>query len=132
MLRTEVPPRRRARNGANLLVSLRSPLPMLVAGLGVTLLVIALVALPPRAANAPVEATQTANLSEEEALTLVAREMRSGEVASQIRAQGKTRFEDGTWHVTLGDAQFHFSQRNRVVVADNPQAIALEFREPTR
>src|SRR4051794_17746479 len=124
MLRTDVPPRRRARDGANPLVSLRSPLPMLVAGLGVTLLVIALVTLPPRGANTPVEATQTASLSEEEALTLVAREMRSGDVATQIRAQGRTRFEDGTWFVSLGDAQFHFSQRNRVVVADNPPAIA--------
>ncbi len=132
MLRSEVPSRRRVRDAATPLVSLRSPLPLLVAGMGIALLVIALVTLPPRAANAPVEATQTANLSTDEALTLVAREMRSGEVAAQIRAQGQTRFEDGTWYVTLGDAQFHFSQRNRILVPDNDAARALQFCDPPR
>lgn len=127
MLRSEAPARRRLRDATHPLVSLRSPLPMLVAGLGAALLVIALVTLPTR--SAPATAPQTETLSRDEALTLVAREMRSGDIATQIRAQGQTRFDDGTWYVTLGDAQFHFSQRNRVIVADNDPAIALQFRE---
>jgi hypothetical protein len=106
---------------------LRSPVPLLVAGIGVALLVIAVVTLPSRPTPEP---TQTATISPEEALTLVANDMRSGDVAIQIRAQGQTRFDDGTWTVTLGDAQFHFSQRNRIVVADNAAAWQLQYKQP--
>ncbi|MBV9171233.1 MAG: hypothetical protein JOZ81_14240 [Chloroflexi bacterium] len=107
-------------------MSLRSPVPLLVAGIGVTLLVIAVVTLPSRPTPEP---TQTANISPEEALTLVANDMRSGDAATQIRSQGDARFNDGTWTVALGDAQFHFSQRNRIVVADNAAAWQLQYRQ---
>lgn len=129
MLRADVPPRpgRRGRTSLVPLVSLRSPVPLLVAGIGMALLVIALVTLPARPAPEP---PQTATLSPEEALTLVADAMRSGDVALRVRAEGQARFDDGTWTVSLGDAQFHFSQRNRVVVADNTAAWQLQYRDP--
>jgi hypothetical protein len=130
MLRTDAPrpAPRRLRSVSQPLVSLRSPLPLLVAGIGVTILVIALVTLPPRA-PAP-DPTQTETLSHQEVLTLVATQMRSGDAANQVMSQGDVRFEDGTWTITVGQAQFHFSQRNRIVVPDNPPAAQLEFREP--
>ena len=131
MLRTDAPqgPRgqRQMRGSIAPLVSLRSPLPLLVAGIGVALLVIAAVTLPSRPTP---EAAQTANISPEEALTLVANEMRSGDVAVQVRSEGQARFDDGTWTISLGDAQFHFSQRNRIVVADNAAAWQLQYRAP--
>ena len=129
MLRTDVPsrPGRRGRTSIAPLVSLRSPIPLLVAGIGVALLVIALVTLPARPQPEP---TQAPNISPEEALTLVADAMRSGDVGLQIRSQGQARFDDGTWTVSLGDAQFHFSQRNRIVVADNAAAWQLQYRDP--
>jgi hypothetical protein len=129
MLRTDVPsrPGRRGRGSIAPLVSLRSPIPLLVAGIGVALLVIAVVTLPGRPQPEP---TQTPNISPEEALTLVADAMRSGEVGLQIRSQGQARFDDGTWTISLGEAQFHFSQRNRIVVADNPAAWQLQYRDP--
>jgi hypothetical protein len=96
----------------------------MVAGIGVALLVIAAVTLPPRpAAPEP----QTANLSDAEALTLVAHEMRSSEAAARVMSQGQTRFDDGTWYVTVGGAHFHFTQRNRIVVADDPPAVQLQY-----
>ena len=96
----------------------------MVAGIGVALLVIAAVTLPPRpAAPEP----QTANLSDAEALTLVAHEMRSSEAVARVMSQGQTRFDDGTWYVTVGGAHFHFTQRNRIVVAEDPPAIQLEY-----
>ena len=116
---------RRARGSAvNPLVSLRSPLPLMVAGIGVTLLVIALATLPFRP---PPEAPQQANLSEAEALTIVAHEMRSGEAAARVMTEGQTRFEDGTWYIGVDGAHFHFSQRNRIVVAEDPLAIQLQY-----
>lgn len=126
MLGAEAPRRsgRSFRDASNPLVSLRSPLPLMVAGIGVTLLVIAAVTLPPRPAP---EATQTANLSDQEALTLVAHDMRSGDVAAHVLNEGQTRFEDGSWYITLGAAHFHFTQRNRIVVADDQAAIQLEY-----
>jgi hypothetical protein len=109
-------------------VSLRSPLPLLVAGIGVALLMIAIVTLPPRP-PAP-DPSQTETLSQQEARSIVAREMRSGEAATQIVNQANVRFDDGTWYLSLGDAQFHFSQRNRVVVADTQAAVQLQYRDP--
>lgn len=108
-------------------MSLRSPVPLLVAGIGVALLVIAVVTLPGRPTAEP---TQTATISPEEALTLVANDMRSGDVAVQVRSHGQARFNDGTWTISVGEAQFHFSQRNRIVVADNSAAWQLQYRQP--
>jgi hypothetical protein len=128
MLRSEASSRsgRRMRD-TNPLVSLRSPLPLLVAGVGVTLLVIALVTLPPRPAAPDPTAIET--LTQQEAKSIVAEKMRSGQAAAQVLNQGAVRFDDGTWYVSVGDAQFHFSQRNRVVVADNPSAVDFQYRE---
>ncbi len=106
--------------------SLRSPLPLLAAGILVALLLILLVAQPPRQPSFDPSTVEA--LSPSEVLTLVAREMRSDEAALQVVREGQARFDDGTWYVTVGDAQFHFSQRNRVVVADNEAAQVLQFR----
>ena len=129
MLGAEVPRRssaRRVRDATRPLVSLRSPLPLMVAGIGVTVLVIAVVTLPPR--PAPADSSQTANLGDSEALTLVAHEMRSGEAAARVLSSGQARFDDGTWYISVGGAHFHFTQRNRIVVADDPPAIDLQYR----
>ena len=112
---------RQFRDAAHPLVSLRSPLPLMVAGIGVTLLVIAAVTLPTP------EPTQTANLSDAEALTIVAHDMRSPTAAERVMTEGQTRFEDGSWYISVGGAHFHFTQRNRIVVADDPPAIQLEY-----
>src|SRR5438067_9021744 len=117
----------RARSADRLLVSLRSPLPLLVAGFGVALLVIAAVTLPPRP-PAP-DPTRLENISGQEALTIVANAMRSGDAAIQVVDQGQTRFDDGTWYIAVGAAQFHFSQRNRIVVADNAAGTRLMYSE---
>jgi hypothetical protein len=130
MLRTDVPPRRRAPRMRDAVVSLRSPLPLLVAGVGVTLLVIAVATLPPRPAQPDLSQIET--LTQLEARAIVAREMRSGDAAAQILNQSTIRFDDGTWYLSLGEAQFHFSQRNRIVVADNPAAVQLQYRDPPR
>ena len=126
MLGADAPrrPGRRFREAAHPLVSLRSPLPLMVAGVGVALLIIAAVTLPQRpAAPEP----QTANLSDAEALTIVAHEMRSSDAATRVMGEGRTRFDDGTWYVSVGGAHFHFTQRNRIVVADDPQAVQLQY-----
>jgi hypothetical protein len=109
---------------ANPLVSLRSPLPLIVAGIGVTVLVIAAVTLPPRPAPEP---AQTANLSNGEALTIVAHDMRSPDAAVKVMTDGQARFDDGTWYVNVGPAHWHFSQRNRIVVAEDDAAIHMEY-----
>ena len=127
MLGADAPRRssgRHLRDAAHPLVSLRSPLPLNVAAIGVTLLVIAAVTLPPRPTPEP---TQTANLSDREALTLVAHEMRSSTAAARIMSEGQTRFDDGTWYVTVGGAHFHFTQRNRIVVADDEPAVQIQY-----
>jgi hypothetical protein len=113
------------RESTHPLVSLRSPLPLMVAAIGVTVLVIAVVTLPPR--PAPPDPAQTATLADSEALTLVAHDMRSGDAAAQVLNQGQARFDDGTWYVNVSGAHFHFSQRNRIVVADDPPAIQLQY-----
>ena len=114
------------RDAARPLVSLRSPLPLMVAGIGATILVIAVVTLPPR--PTPPDATQTANLGDSEALTLVAHEMRSGDAAARVLNDGQVRFNDGTWYISVGGAHFHFTQSNRIVVADDQPAIDLQYR----
>jgi hypothetical protein len=127
MLGADAPrrPGRRLRDTANPLVSLRSPLPLMVAGVGAAILVIAVVTLPPRPA-AP-DPTQMATLSDSEVKTLVAHEMRSGDSAARVMTDGEVRFDDGTWYVSVGGAHFHLSQRNRIVVADDPPAIRLQY-----
>jgi hypothetical protein len=117
---------RRARGAAHPLVSLRSPLPLMVAGVGVAILVIALATLPGR--PAPPDPSQTATLTESEVKTLVAHEMRSGDAAARVLTDGQVRFDDGTWYITVGGAHFHFSQRNRIVVADDPLAVQLQYQ----
>jgi hypothetical protein len=107
-------------------VSLRSPLPLLVAGVGVTLLLIALFTLPPRPPAPDLSQIQT--LTQQEARTIVASEMRSSEAAVQVLNQSNLRFDDGTWYLSVGEAEFHFSQRNRIVVADNQAAVQLQYR----
>jgi hypothetical protein len=114
------------RDRANPLVSLRSPLPLMVAGVGAAILVIAVVTLPPR--PAPPDPAQIATLSESEVKTLVAHDMRSGDAAARVLVEAQVRFEDGTWYISVGTAHFHFSQRNRIVVADDPPAIQLQYR----
>src|ERR1700737_3174250 len=108
------------------LVSLRSPLPMLVAGIGVAILVIAVVTLPPRP-PAP-DPSQNPTLADNEVLALVAHEMRSEVAAARVLSDGQVRFDDGTWYVNVSGAHFHFSNRNRIVVADDPPAIQLQYR----
>jgi hypothetical protein len=91
----------------------------------VTLLVIAAVTLPPR--PSPPEAAQAANLSDAEALTIVAHDMRSPDAAAKVMTDGKARYDDGTWYISIGPAHFHFTQRNRIVVAEDDPAIQLEY-----
>jgi hypothetical protein len=126
MLGADAPRRsgRRFREAAHPLVSLRSPLPLMVAGIGVALLVIAAVTLPPRP---PAPEPQAANLSDAEALTIVAHDMRSSDSAARVMSEGHTRFDDGTWYINVGAAHFHFSQRNRIVVAEDPPAVQLQY-----
>lgn len=121
-------PRRASRRGSrigNPLVSLRSPLPLLAAGIGIALLVIAVVTLPPRPTPAVQDKAPT--LAEAEVLALVAHEMRSGGAAARVIGEGEVHFNDGTWTVSVGNAHFHFSQRNRIVVAEDPPALQLQF-----
>ena len=41
--------------------------------------------------------------------------------------ESQVRFDDGTWYVSVGNAHFRFSQRNRIVVADDPPAVQLQY-----
>jgi hypothetical protein len=111
---------------ANPLVSLRSPLPMLVAGIGVAILVIAVVTLPPRP-PAP-DPTQNPTLADNEVLALVAHEMRSETAAARVVSDGQVRWDDGTWYIAVSGAHFHLSNRNRIVVADDAAGIQLQYR----
>jgi hypothetical protein len=128
MLGAEAPRRTGRRVGAvgHPLVSLRSPLPMLVAGIGVAILVIAVVTLPPRP-PAP-DPTQNPTLADNEVLALVAHEMRSETAAARVVSDGQVRFDDGTWYVNVSGAHFHLSNRNRIVVADDPAAVQLQYK----
>ena len=125
MLGADAPRRTRRFRDANPLVSLRSPLPLIVAGVGVAILVIAVVTLPPRP-PAP-DPAQTATLSDAEVRSLVAHDMRSSQSAARVMAESQVRFEDGTWYVSVGNAHFRLSQRNRIVVADDPPAVQLQY-----
>src|SRR5437763_1797941 len=100
MLGAEAPRRsqRRERAMANPLVSLRSPLPLIVAALGITILVIAVVTLPPRP-PAP-DPTQAPTLGDDEVLSLVAHDMRSTDAAARVMNEGQVRFQDGSWYVS--------------------------------
>ena len=128
MVGTEAPRQsgRRVRAVANPLVSLRSPVPLIVAGIGITVLVIAVVTLPPRP-PAP-DPAQSPTLGDGEVLALVAHEMRSADAAARVVSEGQVRFQDGSWYVSVGGAHFHMSNRNRIVVAEDPPAIQLEYR----
>jgi hypothetical protein len=103
---------------------IRSPLPLLLVGV---ILALVLIVLAQSVRQPAPEPTNQTTLSDREALTLVAEKMRSGEAAQRVLNQGQATFEDGAWRITVGDAQFHFSARNRVVVPDNAAATALEF-----
>ncbi len=109
-------------------ISLNSPLPLLVAGVVVALAVMALVSWWPR--PAPTDPYGAKMMSDQEAVALVVGGMRSADAAAQALNQPNVRFEGGSWYITVGDAQFHFSQRNRIVVADNAAAVQLQYRAP--
>ena len=108
----------------------RTPLPLLMGGIIVALLLILLVALPQRAPA--VDPGQLTTYSEQEALVFASQQVRSGDVARQMVATGKAKFEEGAWLINVGDAQFHFSARNRILVPDNESARTLQFRDPGR
>jgi hypothetical protein len=129
MMSADIPRRagRRPSGAPNPLVSLRSPLPLIAAAIGITLLVIAIVTLSAR--PAPVTPDTTPALAEAEVLSLVAHEMRSGDAAARVLSEGQVRFDDGTWYISVGGAHFHFSQRNRIVVAEDPPAVQLQYRQ---
>lgn len=97
----------------------------MVAGVGAAILVIAVVTLPPRAPA--IDPLQTQQLTESEVRTLVAHDMRSGAAAARVMTDSQLRFDDGTWYVSVGNAHFHFSQRNRIVVADDAAAVQLQY-----
>lgn len=105
--------------------SLRSPLPLLLVGLVGAALLIAVVSF--RFAPQAPSGETLPNLSTREALTLVAEKMRSGTAAEKVLTEGSASFRDGAWYITVGDAQFHFTTRHEIVVADNQAAQQLEF-----
>jgi hypothetical protein len=108
----------------------RSPLPLVVSGICVTLLIVAATSLLRGTSEAgPIK---TPVFSPEEVLTTVAHEMRSAEAAAQVLAQGEARFNDGTWYISIGEARFHFSQRTRIVVPDNAAAVRLAYRDSAK
>ncbi len=107
------------------MTSFRSPLPLLAGGILAALLLIAIVAFPARSTEPDPNSART--LGDSEAITIVAEHMRSGNAALRISSEGKAQFEDGAWYVTVGDAKFHFTQRNRIVVPDNDAARRLQF-----
>jgi hypothetical protein len=98
---------------------------LLAAGIGVAVLLIVLATLRSQPQPAEVE-----SLRPEEAVALVAKEMRSPAAALQVSRDGQARFEDGSWFITVDDASFRFSQRKLIVVPENDAARALEFQAP--
>ncbi len=108
----------------------RSPIPLLMGGIIVALLLVLIVALPAR--QPATDPTTLTTYTEQEALTVVAEKMRSGDAARQVVGQGHAQFDQGAWRISVGDAQFHFTARNRIVVADNDAAMALMYRDPGR
>lgn len=121
------PPPERVHGAARSPKPPRTPLPLLAGGLALALLLIIAVALAPRATPDP-NAPQ--GLNAREAIALVAREMRSGQTAAEVVATGEARFEDGSWFVSVGGARFRFSERNRIVLAENAEARALQYLQP--
>jgi hypothetical protein len=109
------------------IISLRSPVPLLVAGVCVALAVIAVVTVlsQPSAAGQ----VKVATMGDREALAIAAGAMRAGDAAAQVMNLGQAVFEDGSWYIIVDSAQLHFSQRNRIVVADNDAAIKLMFSQ---
>ncbi len=53
--------------------------------------------------------------------------MRSYAAGAQVMNEGVATFNDGSWYISVGSAHFHFTQRNRIVVADDPPAVQLEY-----
>lgn len=66
-------------------------------------------------------------LNEREAIAIVAHEMRSGKAAMRVTDEGRATYEDGSWYVTVGDARFRFSERNRIVLPENAAARTLQY-----
>jgi urease beta subunit len=42
-------------------------------------------------------------------------------------SEGQAIFNDGSWYISVGGAHFHFTQRNRIVVADDAAGVQLEY-----
>ena len=98
----------------------------MVAGVGVTLLVIAMPTL--RRWPTPPDPSTGPTLSDSEVLSLIAHDMRSRGAAARVMPDGQVRFDDGTGYVSVGGAHFHISQPNRIVVAEDPPAIQPQYR----
>ena len=92
-------------------------------GIAVAVLLIALVSFAPRPQTAEVE-----SLNRDEAVTIVANEMRSPAAALRVAREGQARFDNGNWIITVGDAAFRFNQRTRVVLHDNEAALLLRYQ----
>ncbi len=97
-------------------------------GIIVALLLVLIVALPAR--QTPIDPTTQTTYTDQEALTFAAEQARSGDAARAIVTQGHAQFSEGAWHITVGDAQLHFTARNRIVVADNDAALTLLYHDP--
>jgi hypothetical protein len=76
--------------------------------------------------------SKTPQLGPDEILAIVAHDMRSSAAAAEVLQRGQASFDDGTWYVSVGDAHFRVSQRNRVVVPGNPAAIEPQFQRTTQ
>jgi len=46
-------------------------------------------------------------------------DMRSADAAAHVLEQGEAYLSDGNWYISVGEAEFRFSQRTRVVAPDN-------------
>jgi hypothetical protein len=109
------------------LLTLRSPIPLLAAGIVAALLLIAFAALAARR-DGP-DPSKLEMLNEQETIALVAKEMRSSEAALRVATEGKAHFvEDVGWNVTVGDARFLFNDRDRILLPQNDAAREMQFR----
>lgn len=93
-------------------------------------LLILLVAVPARQGQLDVGSLQT--LSEREAITIVAGAARAGEAAMLISGQAQAQYDDGSWIISVGEARFRFSERNRIVMPENDAARRLQYAESLR
>lgn len=107
------------------LLSWRSPVPPMLAGIGATLVAIAVLTLPARPGAS--DQTKTPLFSPQEVLAVVAHGIHSSDGAAYVVEHGSVRFDDGTWYISVGGALFRFSQRNQIVVPDNDEAVQLEY-----